>query len=90
MRDVRFYLEFPNRSAKKRSGKLNLHHSGNVFARFSRRMDGLGSVYSRPNSQVASTTCSSEFLLQCKRISETIARKIHPALFVRLDSTDVE
>ena len=30
MKDVRFYLEFPTRTAKKRSGRQHIGHSGNV------------------------------------------------------------
>ena len=34
MKDVRFYLEFPSSTAKHKSGKGNLGHSGNVFAAY--------------------------------------------------------
>src|SRR5207244_3235745 len=32
MKDVRFYLEFPTKGTKKRSGKANTGHSGSVTA----------------------------------------------------------
>lgn len=92
MKDVRFYLEFPSRAAKKRSGKSNTGHCGNVFAVFNNGLDpltgyyeGIGAVLYAPNSPVASTATSREHLSECKRVPEALARKIHPALFVRLD-----
>lgn len=95
MKDVRFYLEFPTRTAKKRSGKAHVGHWGNVFAAFIGNthyqqsgecmQEGLGAVHPWPNSPVASTSASAGFLSQCKRIPERTARQIHPLLFERLD-----
>jgi hypothetical protein len=89
MKDVRFYLEFPSRTMKHKSGRANTGHSGNVFALFLEgdpvNLEGLGGVFSYPNSPVACTGTSREFLTGCKRISERLAREIHPALFERLD-----
>jgi hypothetical protein len=93
MKDVRFYLEFPSHAAKKRSGKRNVGHSGNVFAAFNNppnfvngTIEGLGSVFDYPNSPVACTAAAPDVMRGLyKRIPEGLARKIHPALFERLD-----
>lgn len=92
MQGVRFYLEFPSPSAKKRSGKFHSGHSGNVFAAFTEyaqagQCEGIGSVFADPNSPVAGTSASRGYLArECKRIPERIAREIHPRLFERLDN----
>jgi hypothetical protein len=92
MKDARFYLEFPSRAAKKRSGKAHTGHAGNVFALNleAQRMEpghleGVGAVFSDPNSPCASTGCSREWLAQCKRVPERTARAIHPRLFEYLE-----
>lgn len=43
--------------------------------------DGYGAVFYRANSPVASTGVSSDYLKDCKPISELHAREVHPALF---------
>lgn len=50
----------------------------------------LGAMYEEPNSPVASCSVGVRDVLQkkYKRISETIARKIHPALCIRLDEDE--
>lgn len=90
MKDIRFYEEFKN----KRKGIS----AGNVFAAFKMpadyasgdpyrsRYDGLcfgsAAIFDEPNSPVAGTGVSREFLVKkCKRISEARAREIHPLLF---------
>ena len=85
MKYVRFYLEFPSSYAK-RKGK----HLGNCIARFvdggRSEPEGLGSVFSWPNSPVGTTAFHPRFLsVYCKRISEKRAREIHPRLFEFLD-----
>lgn len=47
--------------------------------------DGYGAVFYRANSPVASTGVSSDYLRDCKPISEDRARDVHPALFDYLD-----
>lgn len=92
MKGVRFYLEHDT-PAKKRRGD----HSGNCVAIMSgtqpyqtggnMHIETLAAVYARPNSPVATTGYSVKRLNNfCKRISEAEARKIHPALFRRLDA----
>ena len=84
MKDITFYQEFENRSRTK--------PTGNVLAviRDSRCPDGsmeaIGALFDRPDSPVASTAVSLEYLrTQCKRVSEAKARQVHPAMFERLD-----
>lgn len=98
MKHVRFYLEFLDKQTKKRSGRTNKGHSGNVFAAFDPLGDGsfcnpdhfnyegLGAVGYEPNDGVASVAASREYIQDlCKRIPEHLAREIHPALFAVLD-----
>jgi hypothetical protein len=102
MKDFRFYLEFPSASAKKRSGRQHAGHAGNIFAAIDTFGDnrfqypdhkgilmteGLGAVFTWPNSPVASTQANVRGWLQplCKRIPENLAREIHPVLFEHLD-----
>lgn len=100
MNGVRFYLEFPDSATKKRSGRTNNGHSGNVFAAFisngahinslrDRQWEGLAAVLFEPNSPVATVTVSIDHWAhaRCKRVSEALARKIHPRLFERLDES---
>jgi hypothetical protein len=75
MQGVRFYLEPGGR---------------NVYAAFFENVtrgniEGRGSVFDYADSPVASTAASRSFLNRCRRISETKARQVHPALFERLD-----
>lgn len=100
MNGYRFYLEFSTTYRKKKSGKENKGHSGNVCAistdknlisaRGSELMfEGLVSVFDHPNSPVNWSGASWGYLRsKCKRISEAKARQIHPVLFQRLDETD--
>jgi hypothetical protein len=86
VKDVRFYLEFRSSYAK-RKGK---DHTGNCIARFLNDdpfvLEGLASLFSWPNSPVASTSFRRSFLrLRCKRITEAKAREIHPRLFEFLE-----
>lgn len=94
MKGVRFYLDFESPSAKRR-GK----DEGNVTAVFvcngtywggaTLCYEGLGAIYYYPNSPVASTSISLDWLHKCaKRISESTARRIHPLLFTRLDNAN--
>jgi hypothetical protein len=44
--------------------------------------EALGGVFDRDNSPVATTSVSVDYLREkCKRISEKMAREIHPELF---------
>lgn len=90
MQGIRFYLEHEN-SFDKRTGK----HNGNVVAvipelvNTSGSIEAVGAVDFHPNSQVAGTAVSREYLQKrCKRIAEAKAREIHPALFTYLDRSE--
>ena len=96
MRGIRFYLEFPSKTVKKRSGKAHAGHCGNVFAGFVGNgwhqgnggkylLEGLGALSDYADSPVCGTSASREFLDTCKRIPERLARQFHPTLFRRLD-----
>ncbi len=84
MQGVRFYLEYTD--ARKTAS------AGNVFAAFvdnatERGYEGLGAIFEYPNSPVASTTASREYLrTKTKRVPEFRARQIHPELFRRLEN----
>lgn len=48
--------------------------------------DAIGALFDEPDSPVCSTGVCPEYLDEkCKRISEKMAREIHPQLFERLD-----
>lgn len=91
MKDVRFYLEFPDKKTKSHSGKEHKRHSGAVFALFLNdgyhaQPEGIAGVFAQPNPPVASTGASWNYLrIFCKRVNEKTARKIHPRLFKVLD-----
>lgn len=98
MKGIRFYLEYPNSTEKDKATRKAIgNHEGNVAAVFYenwRVVDGEGyydaisAAYFRPNSPVCSGSVSDGWLKKRgKRISETQAREIHPALFDYLDSS---
>ena len=102
MTGFRLYLEFPTATAKRKSGRDNQGHEGTVFAAYTDRPyrridhgryvnDGVGAVFAEPNSPVASCAANVDEWLRkkCKRIPESLARQIHPALFAYLDSHEV-
>jgi hypothetical protein len=87
MKGYRFYLEYAKPSYKKKATVKNPgKHQGNVFALQIGSNGGMGAVMFYPNSPVTSTTIESGYLRNnCKRISEKLAREIHPNLFYYLD-----
>jgi len=95
MKGIRFYEEYND----KRKGISN----GNVVAVIPENRwiiehadgstdliyDAISAVFYRPNSDVCRTGVSQGYLWDsCKRISESKAREIHPALFQYLDQAD--
>jgi len=96
MKGIRFYLEYPNRTEKNKGTRKNPgKHSGNVLAVFEDGFWGsngwsyeaLGAVNYYEDSSVGSTSVSPDYIREkCKRISERLAREIHPQLFAVLDS----
>lgn len=98
MKGVRFYLEFNSLEEKRQSNKHNnfKHHTGNVIAIFLEQRqvirqeivyDAIGSSHLQtPNNYICSISASNNYLRQrCKRISEALAREIHPNLFMCFD-----
>lgn len=75
----------------------NQSHSGNVLALFldnngrplygpTYNMDCIYALFYQRNSSVCGGSCSHAYLdKNTKRIPESLARKIHPVLFARLD-----
>ena len=50
------------------------------------KADAIGALFNEPNSVVCSCSVCPEYLDEkCKRISEALAREIHPQLFEYLD-----
>ena len=96
MKYTRFYLEYPNKTENHKATRKNLgKHEGNVLALFFENYspfgtyDCLSATFFYPNSPVSSGGVNREYLTDnCKRISEKQARKIHPALFERLDQVN--
>jgi len=82
---VRFYEEFQSHSKKHTQGNcIAVLYSNGTF--LSGNYDAIGAVYFMPNSPVASTSVGMDYLrLNCKRVSETHAREVHPELFAYLD-----
>ena len=101
MKGVTFYLEYPNKTAKKNSTKKDNYpnNSGNVIAVFSddegnrfylpdnQSVECACGLWERPNSPVCGSSVSLEYLSErCKRISEAVAKQIHPKMFAYLNS----
>lgn len=97
MKGVRFFLEYDsktekNKGTRKKPGK----HNGNVLAVYHETgyqgstgwtYEGTGAVNYHPNSAVGTTGVTPDYLRdKCKRISEKMAREIHPQLFNWLDA----
>ena len=100
MNGYRFYLEYPSKTEKRKATRKNPgDHLGTAVAVILGKYhiecrddsdgvvvsDAIGGVMAYPNSPVGSTSVSQKYLRQCKRISESMAREIHPNLFAYLD-----
>lgn len=92
MKGYRFYEEFTTKLKDKSAGNcLALYHGEGVetpeiVSRLRYYLEGVGAIFLRPNSEVAVTGISREFLRErCKRVSEKRAREIHPILFEYID-----
>jgi hypothetical protein len=98
MKGYHFFLEYPKTSDRRKATRANLgNHTGNVMAAFTPRqwlsggflLEVVSAVYYQPNSAVCLTSAHDQYIqTQCLRISEKLAREIHPALFARLDEPD--
>lgn len=91
MKGYRFYEEFSHKRKGISAGNVVAidvdarYASGGIVGYYS-----IGSVFDWPNSDVAGTFTSCDYLrTKCKRVSETHARDVHPKLFLRI-SYDLE
>lgn len=95
MNGFRFFAEYPEGVSKRRP----VSDAVNVVALSTEDrgcmengqwvLECISGVYDRANSDVATTSVSRAYLnSRCKRVSEVVARKIHPRLFERLDTKD--
>ena len=95
MNGYKFYLEYPNAKEKRKATRRDPgNHNGNVIATWGNpyptangpQVEAMSAVFYSNNSGVAVGAVALDYLSErCKRISETQARDIHPALFERLD-----
>lgn len=91
MKGVRFYEEYLDKRKTSTSG--NVIATNEETRKESLLLTGaiecLASVHNEPNSPVASSHVSEQYLRShCKRISEDDARRLHPQLFERLDEKE--
>jgi|ERR1035437_2491823 hypothetical protein len=101
MKGFRFYLEYLSPAAK-RKGTIKKPgiNMGTVIAMFTGeehviisskdiKSECVAAVFDYENSPVCCCSASWDYLREnCRRVPESLARKIHPALFERLDSVD--
>lgn len=92
MKGFRFYAEWPEGVSKRRKdGATNVvalslpaesYWSGTGYM-----MEAVVAVYGWPDSAVCGGSVQHEYLRKrCKRVSESVARQIHPSLFAYLES----
>lgn len=95
MQGIRFYLEYGNKTEKEKATKERLgNHMGSVIAVLYECeyldiacVGAIGSLYFHDNSECCSIAVKRDYLAEnCKRISEKLAREIHPNLFKYLES----
>ena len=94
MKNIRFFLEYPNKTEKNKATVKNPgNHSGNVIAVLLGKehlcpdytQECLSAVFEHPNSDTNLGSVSYEYLNErCKRIPERMAKEIHPMLYNRL------
>lgn len=89
MKGYKFYLECGDKKRQCRADGSG-PHEGNVIAipqpiswiPGKLCMEAYGAVYSWPNSDVCGTQCHADYLRSnCIRVSEKVAREIHPKMF---------
>lgn len=93
MKDFTFYLEYPNKTEKRKATRKSLGlHTGNCIAvyeptkleqyKINRCFECASAVMGVANSPINWGAVSPEYLTEtCKKISEKQAREIHPELF---------
>lgn len=89
---IRFYEEYSNKRKGIKQGNVVAVIPENKWIDYRSHgtaellFDGIGAVFFYPNSPVCGTNVAQGYLREsCKRISESKARQIHPALFQYLD-----
>jgi hypothetical protein len=84
MKGIRFYEEFSNK--RKGISENTVIAVLYVNGHNSYGYDAIGGTFPGTNSPVQSGNVNPEYLrVNCKRVSETRAREIHPNLFAFLD-----
>jgi hypothetical protein len=89
MNGIRFYLEFKDKSKRRPGGNVvaALVLNGAFWSSGKLCYEALAALFDEPDAPVAGTGVALDYLRErCKRVSETRARAIHPALFTRLDT----
>lgn len=88
MKGYRFYVECKDRQKCVSTGNVIAVSIGDrpIIRSGKRCYKGLSRQTSYPNSPVASASIAVDFLRKyCVRVSETMARQVHPVLFQLLD-----
>jgi len=93
MKGIRFYQEFKDPSRRRIPAKsvcavlvCNGAFMSGGHNNYRACYEAIAGVFDNPNSPVGGTSVSLDWLrTHCKRVSESRAREIHPALFERLD-----
>lgn len=87
MKGIRFYHEFRDKSKRNSAGTVvaALICNGSFWSTGKSCYEAISGLFDHPNSVVCGSAVSRDYLQdKCKRISETKARAVHPALFERL------
>ena len=102
MKGYKFYLEYESNKSKRQATRKNLgNHTGNCLAVFTDikpflshtdwNYECFGGMYFTPNSPVAHTSCSHDYLrMNCKRISAKQAFEIHPEMKKYIDYINLD
>lgn len=95
MKGIRFYQEFDSKSKTRPTGNCLAVLAGNItdapgngifFSGKTACYEAIAGLFDHADSAVAVTSVAVDYLREkCKRVPEAKARKIHPALFERLD-----
>lgn len=90
MEGIRFYEEFTNTRKRVSEGTVVAILTETGPMRLDGCYDALSGTFDDwPNGPVSSGAVSREYLRKrCRRVAESKARMIHPALFERLDMED--
>lgn len=85
MNGVRFYFDYGSAKAKRQGGDAPNALALLVANGCRSTWDAIAALTDEPNSPVCGTGVSPEYLREaCKRVSQTEAYRVHPALKVRM------